>query len=119
MIRAYRLIHGPPNARPLLWEWERCHIEVLVRMAYACHHQLVQRYFANRYALARENTSLWTTYYRPRPLSQLWDTWQVWLEEYRALMGQMQELAEVTKAVKMQWAREEWTGKPDTALPPF
>lgn len=113
MIRAYRLAYGPPEAPPMLWEWELRHIHILVRIAHARRHQVMHRYFPNWRALARENACLWKTSYCPSPLYQLWDTWQAWLEEYRGLMVQMQDLAEVFKAMQVQARGEEGTDEAD------
>ena len=39
-------------------------------------------------------TDLFETYYLPHPLYQLAETWQVWLDEYRDIVRDVQEIYE-------------------------
>jgi hypothetical protein len=55
---------------------------------------VVQRYFADWNALAKENRRIWQTYYLPRPAYQPWDTWQAWMREYREVVRDVQAIAE-------------------------
>jgi hypothetical protein len=51
-------------------------------------------YFDDWAALDRDNTRIWNTYYRPKPLDDSWETWQEWLPEYRQLIMDVQEIYE-------------------------
>ena len=78
----------------MLWEWERPHIDRLLWNARTFGREVVQRYFANWRALGEENQRIWETYYRPRPAYEPWDSWQAWMREYRALVRDVQDIAE-------------------------
>jgi hypothetical protein len=42
----------------------------------------------------RENARLWQRSYLPSPLYQPYETWDRWLPEYRALIVEVQEIAD-------------------------
>jgi hypothetical protein len=48
--------------------------------------------------LDQDNTRIWKTYYRPKPLYDPWKTWQEWLPEYRQLIIEVQDIYEEHKA---------------------
>jgi hypothetical protein len=52
--------------------------------------------------LDRDNTRIWNTYYRPKPLFDHLPTWQEWLPEYRQLIIEVQDM------VKARTARGTW-----------
>ena len=54
---------------------------------------MVQRYFVGWDALALENERIWETFYLPRPLYEPWESWCAWLDEYREIMGDVQDIA--------------------------
>jgi hypothetical protein len=56
--------------------------------------QVVQRWFYDWHALDRENTRIWDTSYRPRPLYADVATWEDWMPEYRQLVIEVQEMWE-------------------------
>ena len=58
---------------------------------------MVQWYFEDWEALDRDNTRIWNTYYRPKPLFDHLTTWQDWLPEYRKLIIEVQDIYEEHK----------------------
>jgi hypothetical protein len=95
MLHAYRLVYPDgPHAPEMLWEWERSHIALLLWNATVFGRELRHRYFLTWEALAQENQRIWETSYRPRPLFETWATWHAWLDEYRALVRDVQEMYE-------------------------
>jgi len=95
MLHAYRLVYpDSPPAPEILWEWEEPHIRLLFKNAGAFRRQMVQCSFADLDALAQENQRIWETHYLPRPLYQPWDTWRAWLDEYREIVRDVQDIAE-------------------------
>jgi hypothetical protein len=99
MIRAYRLVYADPYALPQLWECEQPSIDHLVQNAHTFSRRVVHRYFPTWQALASANARIWDTYYRRSPMYQPWGTWEAWLAEYRALVLEVQAIAEAH-----QWA---------------
>src|SRR5438132_13143301 len=87
MIHAYRLVY-PLNqhAPPQLWEFAQPYIDNLLRNARTFDRFVAQWYFEDWAALDRDNTRIWDTYYRPKPLYDHLPTWQDWLPEYRQLI---------------------------------
>ena len=102
MIRAYRLVY-PINrhALPQLWEREQPYIDRLLLNAHTFDRRVVQWWFADWRALARDNTRIWETYYRPKALYDLWPTWEDWMPEYRQLIAEVQEIYEEHQARRM------------------
>ena len=97
MLRACRLVYPfSPHAPPQLWEWQQPYIHHLVVNARTCGRQVAQRYFRDWAALARENARLWDVYYRPLPMYDHIATWEVWFRDYRALVVEVQAIAEET-----------------------
>ncbi len=95
ILRAYRLVYpDSPHAPPQLWEWEQPSIHHLLVNARTFGRQVAQRYFRDWAALARENTRLWDVYYRPLPLYAHIATWEAWFQGYRALVVEMQAIAD-------------------------
>src|SRR5712691_2105934 len=89
MLHAYRLVYpDSPHAPEILWEWEEPHIRLLFKNAGTFRRQVVQCSFAAWDALAQENQRIWETRYLP------WDTWQSWLDEYREIVRDMQDIYE-------------------------
>jgi len=87
MIHVYRLVYPLDHHAPLqLWEYEQAHIDNLLRNARTFDRWVVQWYFADWTALDRDNTRIWNSYYRPKPLFDHLPTWQEWLPEYRQLI---------------------------------
>ena len=52
-------------------------------IAFALGLALWEWYFKDWAALDRDNTRIWNSYYRPKPLFDHLPTWQDWLPEYR------------------------------------
>lgn len=65
---------------------------MLIDNARTFQREVVQRYFATWDDLAKENRRLWETYYVPRPLYQLSATWPAWLDEYRNIVRDVQDM---------------------------
>jgi hypothetical protein len=85
MLHAYRLVYPcSPHAPPQLWEYEQPYIHNLILNARTFDRRVVQWYFKDWEALARDNTRIWETYYRPYPLYDHLADWEVQLVEYRA-----------------------------------
>jgi hypothetical protein len=99
MLHAYRLVYPiSEHAPPQLWEWEQPFINNLLLNARTFDRWVVQWYFESWEALDRDNTRIWDTYYRPKPLFDHLPTWQEWLPEYRQLIIEVQEMVEEHKA---------------------
>lgn len=95
MLHAYRLVYPiSEHAPPQIWEYEQPYIDNLLRNARTFERWVVQWYFEDWEALNNDNTRIWNTYYRPKPLYAHLPTWQDWLPEYRQLIIEVQELAE-------------------------
>ena len=95
MIHAYRLLYpDSPPAPERLWEWEKGHVARLLSNATAFGRELTHRYFADWNVLAQENERIWETYYLSRPAYDPWETWRAWLDEYREIVRDVQEIAE-------------------------
>lgn len=95
MLRAYRLVYpDSPHAPPQLWESAQPYIHHLIVNARTFNRCVVQRCFRDWDACACENATIWERHYRPRPLYQPWGTWDAWLEEYRSLVMDMQNIYE-------------------------
>ena len=93
MIHAYRLVYSiSEHAPPQLWEYEQPYIDHLLRNARTFDRFVAQWYFEDWAALDRDNTRIWNTYYRPKPLFDHLPTWQEWLPEYRQLIIEVQEM---------------------------
>ncbi len=56
--------------------------------------RVVQEWFEDWVAFAQDNTRIWETYYRPKPLFADMASWDVWLPEYRQLVIDMQAIYE-------------------------
>ena len=54
--------------------------------------RIVQWWFADWAALDSDNTRIWNTYYRPKPLYAHLATWQEWLPEYRQRILDVQDM---------------------------
>ena len=94
-IHAYRLRYPDSSHAPeMLWEWERASIDRLLWNAKTFGREVVQRYFADWHALAKENQRLWETDYLLRPAYAPWEGWQAWMDEYRALVCEVQDIYE-------------------------
>ena len=95
MLHAYRLVYpGSPHAPEMLWEWDKAHLAHLLWNATTFARELAHRYFPTWDALAEENQRLWEIDYLPRPAYQPWDTWQAWLDAYRDLVHDVQDIYE-------------------------
>ena len=94
-IHAYRLVYlDSPHAPEMLWEWEKAHLARLLWNATAFGRALTHRYFLTWEALAQENHRIWEVYYLPCPLYEPWQTWHAWLDEYRELVRDVQDIYE-------------------------
>ena len=94
-IHAYRLVYAEsPKTPERLWEWEKVHVGRLLWNATTFGRELTHRYFLTWEALAQENKRIWEVYYLPRPLYESWETWHAWLDEYRELVRDVQDLSE-------------------------
>ena len=94
-IHAYRLVYpDSPHAPEMLWEWERPSIARLLWNATAFRRELAHRYFPTWDAVAEENQRIWEVYSLPRPAYEPWDTWRVWLDEYREIVRDVQDIYE-------------------------
>src|SRR5215475_3358843 len=95
MLPAYRLIYpDSPHAPPHPCQWEEPYIHLLIQNARTFHREVEQRDFPTREALEQENQCIWETYYRPRPLYEPWETWRAWLDEYREIVRDVQDIYE-------------------------
>jgi hypothetical protein len=95
VLHAYRLIYADrPHAPEMLWEWEKEHCARLLWNATIFERELAHRYFPTWNALAEENQRIWETYYLLRPLYESWRTWQAWLDEYREIVRDVQDIYE-------------------------
>ena len=95
MLHAYRLIYpDSPHAPEMLWEWKRPHIDRLLWNAKTFGREVAERYFLDWNALAEENQRIWETHYLPRPLYEPWESWRAWLDEYREIVRDVQEITE-------------------------
>jgi hypothetical protein len=93
-IHAYRLFYpDSPHAPEMLWEWERPCVDRLLWNAKTFGRDVVQRYFADWDALSQENERIWEKYYQPCAAYGPWEGWQVWLDEYREIVRDVQEIA--------------------------
>ena len=91
LIHAYRLVYPlSQHAPPQLWKYAQPSIDNLLRNARTFDRWMVQWYFEDRAAFDYDNTRIWDTYYRPKPLFDAFATWQDWLPEYRQLMIEVQ-----------------------------
>jgi hypothetical protein len=94
-IHAYRLEYSDrPPAPEMLWEWERPYVGRLLWNATAFGREFTHRYFPGWDALAQENERIWETYYLPRPAYEPWETWQAWMDAYREIVRDMQDIYE-------------------------
>lgn len=96
MLRAYRLVyHQSPDAPPRLWEWQQPYIDHLIENARSFRTtHVVQRYFQDWEALARENARVWEAHYRPDPLYEHQEGWKTCLAEYRQILQDVQAICE-------------------------
>ena len=93
MIHAYRLVYPlSKHALPQLWEYEQPYIHHLILNAKTFGRFVVQWYFADWAAFDQDNSRIWDTYYRTKPLYAHIPTWQEWLPEYRQLIIEVQEI---------------------------
>jgi hypothetical protein len=72
---------------------EQPFIEHLLWNAATFGRRVVQWWFADDDALARENTRIWERYYRPMAMYDPWPAWEAWMPEYRRLIVEVQEIA--------------------------
>ena len=92
-IHAYRLVYPLSQyAPPQLWEYAQPYIDNLLRNARTFERFVTQWYFEDWAALDRDNTRIWNTYYRPKPLFAPLVTWQEWLPAYRQLIIDVQDM---------------------------
>src|SRR5262245_30045478 len=99
MIQAYRPVYPiSEHAPPQLWEYEQPYIDHLLLNARTFGRRIVQWYFEDWAALDHDNTRIWHTYYRPKPLFDHRPTWQDWLPAYRQLIVEVQEMREAHPA---------------------
>jgi hypothetical protein len=99
MLPAYRLVYPhSQHGSPQLWEYEQPYIDNLIVNARTFQRFVVQGYFEDWAALNRDNTRIWNTYYRPKPLFDHIATWQEWLPEYRQLIIEVQDMVNEHKA---------------------
>ena len=95
MLPAYRLVYPlSQHGSPQLWEYEQPYIDNLIVNARTFQRFVVQCYFEDWTAFDRDNTRIWNTYYRPKPLFDHLPTWQDWLPEYRQLIIEVQDMVE-------------------------
>jgi hypothetical protein len=95
MLQAYRLVYPDSQYAPeMLWEWERPYIARLLWNATVFGRELMHQYFLTWEALAQENQRIWETSYLPHPLYESWETWHAWLDEYRELVRDVQDMYE-------------------------
>jgi hypothetical protein len=94
MLRAYRLVYlSSPHAQPTLWEWQQPYIHHLILNARSFHTTRVEhRYFRDWDALARENTRVWDAHYRSCPLYDSVARWEAYLDDYRQLILDVQDI---------------------------
>src|SRR5712691_4991813 len=79
MLHAYRLVYPiSQHAPPQLWEYEQPYIDNLLSNARTFARWVVQWYVADWGALDCDNTRIWNTSYRPKPLFDHLPTWQDW-----------------------------------------
>ena len=93
-IYAYRLVYNDSPHAEILWEWEEPSIHRLLWNAKTFGRTVVQCTFLHWNALAEANQRIWETSYLPRPLYESWATWHAWLDAYRALVRDMQDMYE-------------------------
>lgn len=102
-VHAYRLVYAESAPGPeMLWEWDKIAVGRLLWNATTFGRELTHQSFPTWDALGQENQRIWATSYLPHPRYQPWQTWRAWLEEYRALVRDVQALAE---------AHQSWSGK--------
>lgn len=93
-IHVYRLVYpDSPDGPELLWEWNKVSIGRLLWNATAFGRELAHQYFPTWEALAEANQRIWEKDYLSRPAYQPWETWQVWLDEYREIVRDVQDIA--------------------------
>jgi len=95
LLHTYRLVYPfSAHAPPQIWEYAQPYIDHLILNARTFHRQIVQWYFEDWGALDQDNTRIWNTYYRIKPLYDHLPTWQDWLPDYRQLIIEVQEMVE-------------------------
>jgi hypothetical protein len=105
MIHAYRLVYPlSQHAPPQLWEYEQPSIDNLIVNARTFDRFVAQWYFEDCEAFDRDNTRIWNTYYRPKPLFDHIPTWEGWLSESRQIIIEVQDIYEEHKA-RGTWRR--------------
>jgi hypothetical protein len=93
MLHAYRLVYpDSPQTPERLWEWEKVHVGRLLWNATTFGRELEHGFFPTWNALAEANQRIWETSYLARPLFEPWQTWHAWLDEYRELVRDMQDI---------------------------
>ena len=93
-IYAYRLVYNDSPHAEILWEWEDPYIRRLLWNAKTFGRTVVQCTFLHWNALAEANQRIWETYYQLQAAYEPWDTWQIWMAEYRTLVATVQEVYE-------------------------
>ena len=94
-LHAYRFVYrDSPHTPEMLWEWEKEHRARLLWNASTCGRELVHRSFPTWHALAAANQRIWARDYLPRQAYQLWETWQGWMDAYREIVRDMQDIYE-------------------------
>src|SRR5467141_296049 len=94
------MLPNPRNTTVLQTDQTSGHSEAdnLLRNARTFDRFVTQWYFEDWAAFNRDNTRIWNTYYRPKPLFDHLLTWQDWLPEYRQLIIEVQEMVAEHKA---------------------
>lgn len=94
MLRAYRLLYpDSPHAPPTLWEWQQPYIDQLILNARSFKTTIVvQCFFRHWDDLDQANTTIWQEHYRPCPLYDDIESWKGWLERYRQIILDVQDI---------------------------
>ena len=92
-LHAYRLVYPDrPHGPELLWEWEKAQSAHLLWNATTFQRELAHQYFSTWEALAEANQRIWEKDYLLRPAYEPWDTWQAWLDAYREIVRDVQDI---------------------------
>src|SRR5919198_280170 len=95
MLHVYPLVYTiSQHTHPQLWEFEQPFIDHLLWNARTFDRFVAQWYFEDWEALDRDNTRIWNSYYKPKPLFDHLPTWQEWLPDYRQLIIEVQDMVD-------------------------